>query len=450
MSLRLRLNLMITALLMLVMILGTLLLLRNARDQVRAEIESVSAVATHFLDADTLYFPQAQSRDWPGLVHLQGLEHLRHLNIAVYDGRGKLIYTSKQMGRQSQERQAPQWFYRLMTRHLTPVVVKRDIHANGVWLGQVLIEADPSYEIDEVWDDTVDLFTLVAIFFVAVNCMVFWAVGHALRPVGQILKALKDFEYGNLNARLPPFELRELSSISEKFNHMAQSLQRSIAHNHRLSQQLIYLQEEERKALARDLHDELGQCLTAILADGTALLKLSAQRFPEAVPSAQAVVDVTHQMMGLLRAMLQRLRPDVLDGIGLKPALDELIAGWRQRNPGIACIVKIAGDMADLPEALRITAYRVIQECLTNIMRHAAAQRVRIEVRRTRMPPPDGGLEIEVEDDGRGFDPARSEGFGLSGMRERVEGLGGTFTLTSQINGGTRIFVALPLSGRKS
>jgi two-component system sensor histidine kinase UhpB len=445
MSLRTSLNLLITGLLLLVMILGTLLLLRNAREQVRAEVESVSTMVIELANPASNFFSIPEATAWTGQSSLRGLEHLRHIRIELQDRQGAQIYSNfLASGRGSQER-PPQWFQGLMTRNLIPIRIERDIHSGDRWMGKVVIEADPSYEVAEVWNDTVGLFWLVAVFFLAVNILVYWAVGRSLKPVGRILEALNELERGNLEARLPPFKLKELSSISEKFNGMAQTLQASISRNHRLSQQLIYLQEEERKSLARDLHDEMGQCLTAILADGTALLRLSEDRFPEARASAQAVVDVSHHLMALLRAMLQRLRPDVLDGVGLLPALEELVVAWRQRNPRETCISKYTSDLNGLCEASKITAYRVVQECLTNISRHAHARRVRLEAGKVSARQGESVLRLCVEDDGLGFDPARAEGFGLSGMRERVEGLGGRFELMSSVGSGTRVTVTIPV-----
>jgi len=445
MSLRARLNLLITSLLILVMLLGTLLLLHNARKQVQAEVESVSAMVTQLANPVSLLFSRPSGQFWYRQIGFSGIEHLRHIRISIYNLDGVLIHTNAHTHGRGLEDTPPAWFESLMTHNLTPVRIEQDLPAGGLLGGKVIIEADPSYEVAEVWNDTVGLFGLVVVFFVSVNILVFWAVGRALKPVGRILEALNELEQGNLDARLPSFELKELSSISQKFNGMAETLQTSMTRNHRLSQQLIYLQEEERKSLARDLHDELGQCLTAIMADGTALLRLSESRLPEGRASAEAVVTVTQQVMTMLRAMLQRLRPDVLDGLGLLPAIEELVANWRQRNIGLTLISRYSGDLNNLSEAVRITAYRVVQECLTNISRHASARRVTLQVERLDARDADV-LIISVGDDGKGFDPTRFEGFGLSGMRERVQGLGGTFTLESAIGDGTRITVRIPVA----
>jgi two-component system sensor histidine kinase UhpB len=444
MSLRTRLNLLITSLLLLVMLIGTLMLLQNAREQVQAEVESVSIMAAQLVNPVTSLFARMSVPNWTHTMGISGIEHLRHIRISFYNKDGVLIYSKANTNKEGIEDSPPAWFEDLMTRNLTPVKLERELLFNGIIEGKVVIEADPSYEVAEVWNDTIGLFGLVVLFFVSVNILVFWAVGHALKPVGRILEALNELEKGNLDARLPAFELKELSSISQKFNVMAETLQASITRNHRLSQQLIYLQEEERKSLARDLHDELGQCLTAIMADGTALLRLSESKLPEGKASAEAIVGVTQHVMGLLRAMLQRLRPDVLDGLGLLPAVEELVANWRQRNRGVTLTTQYSDDLDNLNDALRITAYRVVQECLTNISRHADAHRVTLQLER-ETGAYGNQLVIVVEDDGKGFYPERTEGFGLSGMRERIQGLSGTFEVKSTIGQGTRIRVCIPV-----
>ena len=448
MNLKLRLNLMITALLGLLMLIGILLLIHNARAQVRAEIESTAALAGHLLDAETIYFSGVLNQKTERKPsHLRGLDHLRHLRIEYRDNRGRLVDSNQVQPPQSDADLPPYWFMRAMTVALPqPLEVRRPLVINGQPLGELAITPDPSYEVAEIWRDTVDLLILVSIFFVTVNLMVYWAVGRALRPVDRILGALAELEEGRLDSRLPEFDLPELSRISSKFNGMAQKLQQSISRNHKLSQQLIQLQEDERKSLARDLHDELGQYLTAIRTDAAALLEMSKTRFPEARESAQAIVDVTLQVMHIIGAILQRLRPEVLDQLGLRPSLIELIATWRQRNQNVSCILKLPENIITPDEQVSLTAYRVVQECLTNIARHAQARRVEIELRLFRDGQLGECLEINVSDDGIGFGPDTAEGLGLCGMRERVEGLGGQLVVDSAPQTGTRIRAILPVA----
>lgn len=444
-SLKLRLNLLITALLVLIMAIGAMQLVNNARENVRAEIESTSALVSHLLDAEIAYLNATGGFQWQRRpFQLQGLQHIRHFKIEHYDAFGLLRDSNYGPASASATADVPDWFIQLMDRiNLELAAEKRVVPVNNGVFGQLVITPDPSYEIAEIWDDAIGLLALVALFFLAVNVMVYWAVDRALRPVNNIWHALNELETGNLEARLPSFDLPELTRISEKFNHMAQTLQHSINRNHRLSQQLIQLQEEERKNLARDLHDELGQYLTAIMVDGSALLAQAKARYPQIRESAQAIVDVTQQVMQLIRAMLQRLRPEVLDGLGLRAAIQEMLAGWRERNAGVSCIIRIADDIDGAGDEVNITAYRIVQECLTNVARHAAPTRVEI----TMHWQEDRKLEIIVTDNGKGFDMNRIEGFGLNGMRERVEGMGGRFSLLSRPGQGTTVRAVLPQKG---
>lgn len=445
MSLKFRLNLLITALLVLMMLVGMLLLIFNARKQVLAEVDSTATLASHLLwpeTGDSSRLGQAAAYRQP--FGLQGLEHLRHLRIEFYDTDGHLRDSNRpQLSREMSE-SPPAWFTSLMTMALPKQVEsRRPLVMNARKVGEFAIIPDPSYEVEEIWHDTVDLFVLFMLFFLTVNALVYWAVGRALRPVDSILAALNELERGNLEARLPSFELPELARISRKFNGMAQTLKQSIRRNHKLSQQLIKLQEAERKSLARDLHDEIGQYLTAIHVDAGAILAICQDKLPAARASAQAIMDVSRGVMEMIGTMLQRLRPDSLDAIGLKAALDELLVTWRQRNRGVTCIVRITDQLQAFDDSVNITVYRVVQECLTNIARHALARRVEIQVARLAG---NDRLEISIRDDGVGFEPAHVEGFGLGGMRERVEGLGGRFSVSSMPGQGCLVFAAIPLN----
>ena len=140
--------------------------------------------------------------------------------------------------------------------------------------------------------------------------------------------------------------------------------------------------------------------------------------------------------------MLQRLRPAILDELGLQASLHELIDNWRQRNRGVSVSINISSQLENLNETIAITAYRIVQECLTNITKHANARLVTIKVE-----PQVGFLKLSVKDNGQGFDPEFiSHGFGLAGMRERVEGLGGSFQLISNLGSGVMIEVSLPIN----
>ncbi len=158
-------------------------------------------------------------------------------------------------------------------------------------------------------------------------------------------------------------------------------------------------------------------------------------------------MDVTAKMKEILRSMLQRLHPHAIDRYGLQIALRELLSGFRQRNPDTDCSLVVDPAASESGGDLAMTVYRIVQEALTNVARHAQAARMSVEI--AIRPSPDAAvpatLKVTMQDDGRGFDPsAIAKGFGLLGMRERVVGLGGTLEIDSDAKRGTKITAELP------
>ncbi len=442
-NLKLRLSLLITVLIAMMTIAGGDYVVQKARQDIRMEVRSTMSLTGHFLDAQLAVLHD----HWRGqgyaipLFQLRELRDVRHLEVNFYDSHGRLIDSNEEGGERQPE--APAWFVWMVRAYSPPMEPnRRSVTFEGAPLGELVIQPDPTYEIDEIWATSRGLLLLLSLFFVLVNGLVWWAVSHAMRPVEYILGALGEIEHGNLGARLPAFGLPEMSRISVGFNHMAETLERSVADNRSLTRRLMQMQEEERKNLARELHDEIGQCVTAIHADAVAIRNRGGAPVRE---SAEAIVEAIGRIKDMVRSILQRLRPGVLEGLGLGAALRELTGGFRQRNPQLSCTLRMSDDTAELQGESGITLYRVVQECLTNISRHAGAAKVEIVVSRLQAGP--GGaadrLELSVHDDGRGFDEKiGGGGFGLLGIRERVRALGGSCSIDG--SRGTRVLVRLP------
>lgn len=436
---------MITCLLIIVLIFGSVFMLLNARENVRAEIQSTATLALHLLDREILSFSEMPMGGPNALpFDLASLNHIRHLRIEFFDVRGQLRDTNQVHTLNEGERVAPKWFINVMTNIVPTTQTFRTVMFGGRPVGRLIVTPDPSYEIEEIWDDTKGLLTLVFIFFVAVNVLVYGAIDHALKPVNRILDALTDLEHGKLDTRLPDFDLPELASIGQKFNGMAETLEQSINRNLGLSRQIIQLEVVERKSLARDLHDEIGQSITAIHVDAQAILNIKdfdTFNLEKLRVSAHAIVSVTQKMMGITHHILNRLRPETVDKLGLKDALEDLFASWAAKLNSAECTINISGAFKALPETIAITAYRAVQESLTNIARYADAKKVTVGVFEEA-----NTLVIMIEDDGVGFElEVVDKGFGLLGMRERIEGLSGEFELDSGTGMGTRIIVRLPI-----
>jgi len=221
----------------------------------------------------------------------------------------------------------------------------------------------------------------------------------------------------------------------------AQSL---LAHNRELARQLITLQENERLALARELHDEIGQSCSAIRVETAYIRHCGAADYARAIAAAERADAAAQGLYQGVRGLLRRLRPANLDTLGLVAAVQELCESWEERS-GVQCICSAEGLDAPvgaaLGGALDVTLYRVAQEALTNVMQHAGASAVRVVLVRG-----DGEVRLSVQDDGRGMDvAAATRGLGLLGATERAAALGGTLALHSAPGAGTRLLLRLPL-----
>ena len=223
----------------------------------------------------------------------------------------------------------------------------------------------------------------------------------------------------------------------------------ALTENRRLTHESLRIQEVERKHLARELHDELGQYLNAIKLDAVSI-RDGGETGP-AAEAARAIIRNVDHVHVVVSDMIGRLRPVGLDELGLAAAVEHCIDQWRQRLPDTRFSWSSRGDFNGLSEAATLTLYRLIQEGLTNIYKHANATQAEITLE--RIPPTQGGIDelwLTIADDGCGMDTSvRRSRFGLSGMRERVEMSGGTFVLSSTPGQGLRFTVRLPANGEQ-
>jgi two-component system, NarL family, sensor histidine kinase UhpB len=454
-TLKLRVCLIITALLVLLTIADGIYVVRKARDDVRDEVRSTLTLTGHFLDAqlDVLRDRWAAHGYVVPLFQLRRLSDIRHVDIRFYDNQGRLLDSNEDDA--DRRPRAPAWFTALV--HLTSLPAAADtrtIRFNDAIVGRLVMAPDPTYELEEMWSTSRGLLTLLLMFFVVVNAVVWWSVARALRPVDQILRALERLREGDLTARLPGFGLPELSRLSVGFNHMADTLERSVSENQRLTRELLNAQEKERRHLAHELHDEIAQCVSAIHADAVAIRSRGGQIVQE---SAEAIVQVVGELKERVRGLLRRIRPAYLEGLGLEAGLREQVAAFRHRYPWVTCFLDVQGDLEVLDEEVGVAVYRVVQEALTNVAVHANARSTSVtlhlrdteQVRATDMVAT-GNIRVVVEDDGAGFfQLTANRGLGLTGIRERARALGGSCSISSEPGHGTRIEVTLPFVAKQ-
>lgn len=219
----------------------------------------------------------------------------------------------------------------------------------------------------------------------------------------------------------------------------------ALAENRSLARQALAAQEEERRRLARELHDELGQYLNAIQLDARALTPSGGDSYHE--EAAARIGDNATHVYGVVSDLVRRLRPAALDELGLVAAVEACVDRARVQRPKLMVRVSFEGDWEGLPESLNLAVYRIVQESLTNCVRHSGS--AGLEVRLSRGAGPGAPLHLRVTDQGVGFDAdaALAAGGGLAGIRERVQLLGGRFELLSEPGGGATIEVLLPILG---
>ena len=208
-----------------------------------------------------------------------------------------------------------------------------------------------------------------------------------------------------------------------------------------LSARLVDAQENERRSISRELHDEVGQSLGALLVDIGRLSNTVGGSNPEAKAQLDNLKSVAERTVQSVRNIALLLRPSMLDDLGLAAALE-----WQgrevSRRTEIEVTVDSEGVPEDLPDEHKIYIYRLVQEALNNAVRHSGARNAKVLVERRG-----ASILVQVSDDGRGFDPARSRGMGILGMEERVKRLGGTLRVESRPGAGSTVTAELPVPG---
>jgi len=219
--------------------------------------------------------------------------------------------------------------------------------------------------------------------------------------------------------------------------------------NRALTQHSLEIQEDERQRLSQELHDELGQSLTAIKVMAVTAERSQAVATETRVnikQSTDAIISVCDHLMTVVRSMMHQLHPLVLRELGLKATLEDLLNHWTMRNPALKLILECPGGVDTLEQKISIQVFRIIQECLTNTVRHAQAKQVIIKLEIVCTETTQRALRLQVTDDGQGCAADRIKtGFGLLGMRERINSLGGQLTIKTQPQQGMHISVSIPL-----
>lgn len=447
MTLRLKINLIVGLLTLLFTAAVMTLQWRSLRESVHEEVVAANRVAAQLLERLSWRYV---AQGTPALVgFLQGVGRVRSTDITLHDAMGNELYRSPPSPYKA-GRDAPAWFERLIAP--TPVTQAIDFPD-----GKLIVRANASRAALDAWDDTVRLSAIALALLVAVNALVFWLVGRTVRPFGEIVAALDNLKEGRFDVALPRLAGTEAAAIGGAFNRMVAELRSHIdterravraelqlSANRELTRWIDQHVEAERRLIARELHDELGQSVTAMRSMALSIAQRSSGVDAQAQQAARVIADESSRLYDAMHGIIPRLAPLVLDSFGLAEALADLVERTRQSQPGVLIDTDIALGTAPLSAEVALTLYRAAQEGITNALRHGQATHLGLTVRAD-----DKDVGLSLHDDGRGL-PAegwqRPGHYGLRWLVERVEALRGELRLEADAPRGVRLQVRVPLS----
>lgn len=442
MSLRFRLNLLVTMLSLAFLVAAAVVLVRDTKDSIRERVEAAMRVTVQLLD--TVIVSSAMNPSL-GPTHyvlqdfLRSLGYVRSSHIELYDYANNPLYISPDSTFKT-EINPPTWFVKL-------VAPKEETVTRRVRYGVLTIRSSAEGSIREAWSGFLQLMMMGVGFFLLLNLLIYGLLSHALRPVRHILHAINRIEQGDLTTRLARFSVPEFDKIGLSLNQMALSLdaERQLEQNRQLTQLIQQHIEDERRSLARELHDELGQYVTAIKTFAVAIVNKTKQNTPDIAANAQTIVAAANHIYDGMHNIIRQLRPAAMDNMGLVETLRDMVSGYQAQHPELAIQLHVSGVCAPMGENVNINVYRMVQEAVNNAIKHAHAQSINVHLLNDAE-----GLRLMICDDGVGMQldlVDQTRHFGLLGMRERVQALLGQFKVVSQpeISRGTTLEIRLPL-----
>ncbi len=338
----------------------------------------------------------------------------------------------------------PNWFGSLYQQFFAPnFEVKKNIYFNALAYGSILVSLNPHIQTARAWNNLQAVIGVLFASILAVCLLAYFTINRMLQPAQLIVTGLEKMRNGQLDTRLPAFAIKEWKQTSDAINQLAKSQEDIIVNNKQLALKLLNIQQEEHRYIARELHDEFGQCLAGINAITTSIYQTAKIDHSELATEVKTISPITHHMMDVLRNLLTRLRPVDVDDFGLNTSLQKLINTWNNQSKGKTNYqLSLSGETNTLPEPLPVNIYRIVQECLTNIAKHANASNAIVKLNNQNKQD----IQLEITDDGHAktSDFDKAIGVGLLGIKERVSALGGTLTLTPNNTGGLTVAITIP------
>ncbi len=434
MSLRYQISLRILLISLCILVLGGGIAIFQARNAVRNEVDSSIGLALQLIKI-SIGSRQSNATDW--IYRLSALEQTRHLKIQLKKPSGVIINITHSMLPDEQQESPPDWFVKLVVSDYPKA--EYQINTNDGHFFTLIIQANPMDEMREVWRESIAFFGSILLLVLLTFLAVHLVFNKTLQAIQTIVENLKSIEKGEYDNKLPDFSTQEYDSIGKAINHMNEVLKCTQQQNQALTQHSLEIQEEERQRLSQELHDEFAQSLTGIKVMAVA----AGHEGADTKSITCTIVDICDHLMMAVRSMMKQLHPLILTELGLKATLEDLINHWESKAPAISFSLRVDDAVDKLDKTIIIQVFRVIQESLTNIIRHANATSVSISL---VLRVESNTLDLLIVDNGQGCDlNTVSAGFGLQGMAERVKLLGGEFQLESQTGKGMQIKARVPI-----
>jgi two-component system sensor histidine kinase UhpB len=368
--------------------------------------------------------------------HLMGnLANVRHVQF-FYVPSATLSGDTPLLHMETPRVEAPEWFVGLFSPERPVETYPVTIRGNRA--GEVIVVGNPLDEIGEVWSELIFLVGLLAGASLLILIALLWTAQLVARPMQALARGIDRLGRGEF-APIGRARISELQRIGEKFNALAQSLDRARSDNRLLIDKLIMVQESERREIARELHDDFGASLFGIR---TELALIRDTQDPDAIRQhTEAMSGMIDEIQKQNHRMLDRLRPGSLAHARLSESIGDLVDAWAERHRGVTWLLNIEEEIDGAGEEAALTVYRMVQEGLVNALRHAKAESVEVALALR-----DGDLVVAIRDDGAGLPENFHMGFGLLGMSERVRRLGGRLSVANGAEGGTVIEAVIPWS----
>lgn len=435
MSLSYQINLKILLSSLLILVLGGTIAIWQARNSVDKELNASVNLSDHLI---TCGLSQTIPDRATWLNCFSSLKETRHLTIDLIIPSGQTFAIGNKTKADDFAESPPFWFISLIgSKQATSE--KQIITSSGEQFS-LRIRANPIDEIQEVWEESLAFLCTILLLTLLTFSSVYFAIHRTLVSIRIIVDALQKIETGNYQQQLPEFNTAEYDNIAKAINHMTSELHKTQLENRALVRHSLEIVEIERKQLAQELHDELGQSLTAI----KMMAVLSNLKKDQIAEISAAIADSCDGLTNIVRSIMHRLHPLVLTELGLKAAIEDLLNHWSSKNPDIKFRFRCDDEIDSLGQKLSIQIFRVVQECLTNIFRHAEATECAVTL--TIVETPEQQIRLAVADNGKGCDINKlTNGFGILGMKERVHSLGGNLSIQSTLNKGVQVNAVIPI-----